>query len=315
MPTDEQYGRRIGDLLHDEIHDVHAAPGLAHTVRNRLARRTRTVRAAIAVPMAVAAAAAVFAVVGHPHVPADRAARTDAGPPGAPVRIQTVAYVRDQTLHALRGAANYVIFSRTSYDTGHYDVWSDRSTQRVRLDLYTQIPPAQPATRNSDGSVTAHAPSRSPSLGPLRLQQAHTTRGSDGNQEEVTVDYDSKSWSRRHISEKNPPSSLPDITDADSVRAAIDDGKLELVGQEKTDGHDTLHLRIYATRRGYRVDMWVDATTYLPVRETSSVIGQDSGQRQPSATVVVTTYAWLPRTAENLAKLTLTPPAGFTQMR
>ena len=53
----------------------------------------------------------------------------------------------------------------------------------------------------------------------------------------------------------------------------------------------------------FSVDLWVDASTYLPVLQETSTGGRVTNR---------TTYSWLPRTPENLAKLSLVVPPGFT---
>ena len=64
-------------------------------------------------------------------------------------------------------------------------------------------------------------------------------------------------------------SEVPDITDPDSIRKAITNGTVELLGKEKVDGLDTLHLQLFGPKRSYRIDMWVDETNYLPVQGTA----------------------------------------------
>jgi hypothetical protein len=95
------------------------------------------------------------------------------------------------------------------------------------------------------------------------------------------------------------------MTDPDGMREAISRGVVELLGQEVVDGINTLHLRIAVTQRGYQLDVCVDSSSYLPVQETESTDGR---------TAVTTTFAWLPRTEENPARLVLTPPPGFERM-
>ncbi|HEV2781196.1 MAG TPA: hypothetical protein VGX25_17580 [Actinophytocola sp.] len=149
----------------------------------------------------------------------------------------------------------------------------------------------------------------------MRRQQSHSASGPDGDQDIVWVDYDLRKWSTGHRTDRNPPSAIPDITDADSIRTAITDGTVELVGRETVDGLDTLHLRLFGPNREYRIDMWVDSRTYLPVREIAAKSSGGTGDQEfPSAHAVTTTYDWLPRTPDNLARLVLTPPAGFERL-
>jgi hypothetical protein len=52
------------------------------------------------------------------------------------------------------------------------------------------------------------------------------------------------------------------------------------------------------------MDLWVDATTYLPV--------QTQFQQEGATPYAV---SWLPPTPENLAKLKTVVPPGFTRMK
>jgi hypothetical protein len=99
-----------------------------------------------------------------------------------------------------------------------------------------------------------------------------------------------------------------------SIQQAIASGTLELLGHETVNGLDTLHLRLFGPDRSYRVDIWVDSATYLPVRDIAGKSSGNAGPDEFPAEIAVTTYSWLPRTDENLARLVLTPPAGFVQM-
>jgi len=79
---------------------------------------------------------------------------------------------------------------------------------------------------------------------------------------------------------------------------------LQLIGDERIGGRDTVHLRLTGRTQGGlpQIDLWVDASTFLPVR----LVGTKG---------VVTSaidYTWLTRTGANLAKTDLTVPAGYT---
>ena len=70
----------------------------------------------------------------------------------------------------------------------------------------------------------------------------------------------------------------------------------EHFGHERVRGHDTIHLRASQSD-----NLWVNANTYLPVRERSPAVGEIDTD-------------WLPRTAANLARFKLAVPAGFTHL-
>jgi len=158
-------------------------------------------------------------------------------------------------------------------------------------------------------------PPREPTLGPMRLQQSNTVSGPEGDQATVWVDYDLRKWSTGRMTDKHGPSPIPDITDANSIRAAVANGTLQLVGKETVDGLDTLHLQLIGPQRMYRIDMWVDVKTYLPVQEIAVKSGGGTGEAEfPAAHAVTAKYDWLPRTEENLARLVLTAPPGFERV-
>jgi RNA polymerase sigma factor (sigma-70 family) len=176
-----------------------------------------------------------------------------------------------------------------------------------RSDVY--LPDDDPTPAGSDGQIKAPpAPDPHAVSGPLHLSQSHSGSGPLGNRESVTVDYDRRTWSTEHDTEVPPPSTVPNVTDPQSVEAAITNGTFEVIGKDAVNGVPALHLRISTTTRGYRIDLWVDRSTFLPLQQTQTVTSEN-----PARPAVTTTYAWLPRTAENLARLVLTGPPGFTR--
>jgi dipeptidyl aminopeptidase/acylaminoacyl peptidase len=93
----------------------------------------------------------------------------------------------------------------------------------------------------------------------------------------------------------------------DGLRAALRRGDWTLVGEERLDGRDTVHLRITdrATYGGY--DLWVDAGTFVLVRR----VVEDADQ----ALRLVEDYEYLPRTAAVLAGVRAPAvPEGFRQV-
>ena len=315
MSTDEQYGHQIGVELRHEVEGIRAAGGLAYTLRRRQARRTWTIRTAIAAPVAASVAAAFLVTTAGPGASdgVHQAHSSTQATSGNPVRMQNVSYVRTQTIEALGQASQYVIFAKSTYASGHYDTWVDRATQRYRIDTYTAT--ITPLPRSEDGKIVLTDP-KDIVEGPVTRDQSISVSGPDGDQDTVTVDYRLRKWFTDHTAYGKAPSDLPDLTDPDSVREAVADGELDLVGPEKVDGRDTLHLRVFGPDRSYRVDMWVDSTTYLPVQEASAKSSGETGEQEfPASYAVTTRYSWLPRTGENLARLVVTPPPGFTHVK
>lgn len=310
MLTDERYGRHVGTRLRQEVAGVRAAPNLVAQLRRRQLRRTLAVRAAIATPMVAAVAAAILVTTAGPPSPGGRAPQAGGGVPSTdsgPVRLETVAHVQAQTIKALGRASDYVIYSKTIHDGDPYGVyeeqWLDKATQRSRVDYYGGGPRIRVGGSGGKPVFTLE-PDPTPGRVELRLSQSFS--GPLGDQVMVQVNYYDRMWHQERYTQDAPSAVDPDITDADAVRKAIADGTLELLGEEKVDGFDTLHLRLYGPEKSSYLDMWVDAKSYLPVKEIS-----DKSPADPDSLTLNTTYRWLPRTEENLARLELTPPPGF----
>jgi len=314
--TDEQYGHRIGDRLRHEIDDVHASPDLVRKLRRRRTRRTWAITGAIATPVAAAAAVAVVvSTQAGPHR-STTAAPTSAAPTTAQPRIVTVAYIQAETVKALGQGTQYVIYSKDTYESGYYETWTDKATRRYRNDVYTRLAAAAQPGRAGDGKTTLPSGPPTPPSGPPHRQQSHAVKGLGESQEITTVDWENKWWSVDQLRDDKPQTPIPDPTDPDGMRKAVAEGKVELVGQEKIGTVDTHHLRVIGPRREYKIDLWVDSTTYLPVKETAVKAGNTQGGEEfPESKGEVITYTWLPRTEKNLAELTLTPPADFEQMK
>lgn len=105
--------------------------------------------------------------------------------------------------------------------------------------------------------------------------------------------------------------SMPGETPAEEVwtperiQRAIQDGRITVAGPgEPINGTRTVRLDITAQKAEPATEMWVDATTYLPLRWR---------WRQDDATTF--DVAWLPPTPENLAQLKAPIPDGFTALR
>jgi len=303
MSTDEQYGQDLAVRLRQELHEVRAAPDLARTLRRRQTRRAWALRSAIAVPVAAAAITAVLVSTAGPGAP-DPRLQADGG---STTQLKDVAYVQEQTIKALAEATDLVIYAKHAYDGGYYEEWVDKTTQRYRNNLYGPRSAPGSGTR-SDGRAVAPPAPGTVDLGPIVLQHSHSASGPNGNRDLVSVNYEQQTWMSEHSTEVLPAPVVPDVTDPATMRAAVEAGTLELMGEETVNGVASVHLRMFAVQRGYRIDVWVDTVNFLPVQETSTVI-DDQGPPK-----IVTTYSWLARTPENLAHLVLTPPAGFTRV-
>ena len=98
--------------------------------------------------------------------------------------------------------------------------------------------------------------------------------------------------------------------DAAGVRAEIASGQFKVLGSAELRGQRAVELKIdvppnnEAPPHVTTARLWVDATTYLPMRQ---FLRMSNGQQN------VTDYAFLPPTAENLAKLRPEIPGGYTR--
>jgi hypothetical protein len=99
--------------------------------------------------------------------------------------------------------------------------------------------------------------------------------------------------------------------DAAGIRAEIANGQFTVVGRTELHGRQAIELKINvppnheAPPHTTAARLWVDATTYLPMREYTRM---SNGQQS------VADYVFLPPTAENLAKLRPVIPAGYTHV-
>jgi hypothetical protein len=96
-------------------------------------------------------------------------------------------------------------------------------------------------------------------------------------------------------------------TVAEALRTAVSCGSLDAAGHQAIDGTDTIKL---TSRPGSLITetIWVSPSTYLPVRVTTESAAGYSPTRQTAD------FAWLPPTAQNVAKLTVPVPAGFRKV-
>jgi len=133
------------------------------------------------------------------------------------------------------------------------------------------------------------------------------------------VDYADRNWIVDHaILPAAPAGGDGAAAVAADYRRGVANGLARIVGKATIDGLPALHLRqitrIPSTPDGgvtngmpaeqFRVDAWVDSTTYLPLRLRTSNAGAWTE----------TNETWVPRTPANLAKLSVVIPAGFRQL-
>jgi hypothetical protein len=269
--------RELQYRLHEEMSGMSVPPGLAATVRRRHHRRAMALRIAGAVPVVLAVALAVT-LVSRPGGPTTAPAQAD-GP-----RVLDVNYVSQRTSTALESASDYVLFKHSAYSDGYTtDEWVDATTDAHRINEL-----------DAAGGVTS----------------ATVFKGASPDNA-LTVNYTDRTFLRQSMAvligvapagQENDGFYRGDFLDPDEVRGLAADGRLKVIGPESLAGVETVHLQ-WLQVEGYTLNLWVDATTYLPVRMDSA--GGKGSSR--------TDLQWLPRSETNLARFELSVPAGFTQ--
>lgn len=273
MSHDDQITAALGTALRAELADVHAAPGLAGTIRRRHTRQTRLLQAAAATPVIAAVTAFTIASTGS----TGPAGRSGDHVIASTAGVRNVAYVTEHADTALTSLSHYVMMT-TSFQAGR-TTWTDPVTGRSRSD-----------TDAADGTtLTTSVRSGPVSQGPSVL----------------TVDNTARTWWTTQLPPvSNGAAGMDAFTDPQQIRAALRSGVLQLIGDERIGGRDTIHLRLTGRAQGGlpQIDLWVDASTFLPVR----LVGTKG-----TVTSAID-YTWLTRTAANLAKTELTVPTGYT---
>jgi hypothetical protein len=117
----------------------------------------------------------------------------------------------------------------------------------------------------------------------------------------IDVNYGTKTWS----DQKNQPIGDFDQADPDRLLAAIKSGGWKEVGPTTLNGHRAIKLHLHDLGADWYV--WVDASTYLPLRQTFIWPTPPHGV----IATIITDYQLKPATSGNLAKLTPPVPAGF----
>ena len=144
-----------------------------------------------------------------------------------------------------------------------------------------------PAGNNADGSYTSNLDQGGPQLSGTFM----------------VVNHFRHVWTVRH-----GHFILGFTLDAAGIRAEIANGQFTVVGQTELDGQQAVELQINVPPNDEApphvtvARLWVDATTYLPMREYRRM---SNGQQN------VTDYTFLPPTPQNLAKLRPEIPAGY----
>jgi hypothetical protein len=299
--TQELVGPAERDLLLRTILTSEPADALADAAvrgaqRAGPTRHRRKYAVGVAVTTAAAAAiAGSLTLTGgqHPTVvgkhPAAAGKHATVGKP----HVQTAAYVVQRFSAAVASETSGSLLSTTTS--------SDGVTYRYLYDL------ASGAERFTSSSVS----------GAVQIDESST--GTSATSTSTVVDYSDKSW----WTLKNDPSDSPTGgIDPASVRQLLAAGDLVVVGDDTINGQAAIHLqypsrlftlngKTFATDTS---DLWVDTTTYLPIRETGYQRFGDNksaglSKRRPDSWQ--SDFQW---SATPPSNITVPIPAGFTHL-
>lgn len=122
----------------------------------------------------------------------------------------------------------------------------------------------------------------------------------------IDIEYGNQTWSdqKSHALLDSDPANPQVVLDE------IKQGTWKVVGHTRLGGRAAIELS-WAQGGGGTSYFWVDAHSYLPLREVSRTPVGSPGKMD--ANITTTDYKLLPATSANLAKLTPPIPAGFRQ--
>lgn len=254
----------------------------ARDSRPRSGRRPVRTWACRLAPLAVIGTAAAVAIVTSGGMPgAANQGHLAVGPhrPAAP-QTHPVAYVTRQVRAALASETSGTLRVRITNKQG--DAWTemeDLGSGATRMTTYNA----------ADGAI---------------LQDESSTGGAHATS--TFVDYTIRSW---WTTNSGGGSVLAYVTDPQTLRRNLAAGVLVVAGNDTVNGQPAIHLHYPSSvftenGRQYAVsntDIWVSATTFLPVRE----IGIDG--------FWAGALSWSSQPPTR-AEITVVPPAGFTHL-
>lgn len=234
--------------------------------RARRTRRRTLVTRGVAGTGVLAVALAVTLAGSHP------------GGDGAP-EVRTAAYVADRVVAALAGGSDHVY---RIVDHGEGSVWYQDQVTMSQYWVY--------------------------GTGGTRIEawDSESVAGSSVHLRDTTVNHRDRTYSTEDVPlPASAPGPLPPRSSVlDRLERSIKAGGQEITGSGEYQGHQVIKLGY--TAEGVTGELWVDATTYLPVHRITT----DADGRQTAGDL-----AFLPRTPD-LVRTVNTPqiPAGFAKV-
>ena len=272
---------------------VRPRPGLAREAHRRYARSRR--RTAFAVAATGTAAAVAGATAGF---------ALTAGTPGTGP-IETTAYVVNHVSSAL--AATDAI----GYTTAHYSGtgavgffsnwvvgWEFGDLSRQLIESSAGQPLVDNSARPEDGRgaiISVHYPSRD--WMSITVPSSELPRPPGGNNR-CEADF---------LSAFAAPNTAADWKQI--IQAGLACGMFTVAGRQWVDGVDAIKLTGHTPAAGTTI--WVDPSSYLPVRLTGRVQLISGGTDAASLTI---DFRWLPPTSANLKELTAPIPHEFPEV-
>ena len=305
MSTDLQ------DLLREGLDRLTAGAsvpdGLVGRAQQHNRQRRIRIRAAIAAGTAVTAAAAVTVSL----------AATGTKPSSAPVRTQTIADVATRTEQALAAAVNQgkaIQVVRTSGRNVTFGLTVLGPNGALGYPSPTQrLPGARAAVTAQrlmswtyrdlylqEGFSAAGRLVFVNANGPITLRSGKRVVGNYGAAYPVHVRWRTVFGGVSGPAPKPSCQSFPSAYPSwrATISKALSCGLYRLSGRQWVDGVDAMALVAEPRGMGFRDTIWVDPSTYLPVRTSVTFLsGPDRGQR------LVSDFRFLPPTRANLAAL------------
>jgi hypothetical protein len=167
------------------------------------------------------------------------------------------------------------------------------------------------------GSATSRIEVLDAAGNPVTASLVTTGKAAD---ESVLIDYVDRTWAPL-VSPNDPDESGPAPARAAAAaagpeaefHAALAEGTVRLAGHDTIDGRAAIELESTPAAFGEgTMRLWVDASTYLPIREVSTPPGASPTDPQS----IRNDYRWLPANAESLAVLDpqTAVPNGFHEV-